>query len=116
MTSSKRLNVDTSALLLIDIQEKLFPLVERSDEVLRSLILLIKGMHILRLPLFVTDQYPKGLGTIVFPLKQLLGPSQIYHAKTTFSSLCDHSFHDLVSSLPIKQWILAGIETHVCVL
>lgn len=105
-----------TAMLVIDVQEKLMPLVERSDEVLYIMQLAIKGFQILGLPIYVTEQYPKGLGGIVPDLKCTLGPAQIYFSKTTFSCLADEHVKEIILGQQATQWVVVGIEAHVCVL
>jgi nicotinamidase-related amidase len=63
----------------------------------------------------VTEQYPKGLEGTVKPLKELLPPDQTYFSKTVFSSWADDTIRRHIESLSKKQWILIGIEAHVCV-
>lgn len=104
-----------TALLIIDVQEKLFPLVDRPCEVMETLQKVIAGFKIMQLPIFVTEQYPKGLGPTIAGLKAVLDPNQLYIPKTTFSCVNDPEFKAMVQSLPIKQWVVAGIEAHVCI-
>nr|MBA3817010.1 isochorismatase family protein [Parachlamydiaceae bacterium] len=104
------------ALLLIDVQEKLFPYVENSCIVMQSMQKTIRGFQILGLPIYVTEQYPKGLGNTVGVLKGILGDSQKYLIKTTFSCLDDADIKKELLNLPIDQWVIIGIEAHVCIL
>jgi len=100
---------------LIDVQEKLFPLIDRSDEIARVMWKGIKAAQILELPFLVTEQYPQGLGRTIPYLKQELGSDQPIYEKTSFSA-----YHgELVKTFDAEQvstWILIGIEAHVCVL
>lgn len=104
---SFRLDPKKAALLIIDVQVKLFPLVERPCEMMEKQVLLIKGCKLAHVPVFATEQYPKGLGNTIDSLKSLIDSKNILPEKTRFSG---------ASILPdYKQWIVAGIETHVCV-
>ena len=103
-------------LLVIDVQEKLFPHVENSCHVIQAIQKAVRGFQILSLPVFVTEQYPQGLGRTVAPLKGILGESQHYYVKTTFSCLDDPHIKETFQAQSITQWILVGIEAHVCVL
>lgn len=116
MTCNFKLDRGRTALLLIDVQEKLFPYVENSCIVMQAMQKVIRGFRILGLPIYVTEQYPKGLGSTVAVLKGLLGDSQQYLVKTAFSCLDDESIKKELSSLPFDQWVIIGIEAHVCVL
>lgn len=92
------------AALLIDVQEKLFPHIDQSKALLATLQMAVRGFQILQVPLFATEQYPEGLGATIPVLKI----PQTY-SKTRFSCL---------PALNPKQdqYILMGIEAHVCVL
>lgn len=116
MTHLSKLSRDSVALLVIDVQEKLFPHVENSCYVMQKIQQAVQGFQILKLPIFVSEQYPQGLGHTVAPLKGLLGPQQQYLVKTAFSCLDDESVCATLLDLNINQWILIGIEAHVCVL
>jgi nicotinamidase-related amidase len=105
-----------TALLVVDVQEKLIPLEDRSVEVLQTIQKIIKGFQILNLPIVVTEQYPEGLGSTVPGLKCLLGEKQRYLQKSAFSCLGDLSIKEELQKMNIKQWVLVGIEAHVCVL
>lgn len=116
MTCNFKLDKARTALLLIDVQEKLFPFVENSCAVMQAMQKAIRGYQILGLPIFVTEQYPKGLGSTVPLLKGLLGNSQQYLMKTAFSCLDDETIKNELLNLSIDQWVIIGIEAHVCVL
>ena len=80
----KTLSRDTAALLLIDIQEKILNVMQKPDELIKNSLKLIKGFKVLNLPIFYTEQYPKGLGaTSSLLLEELQGLSAIQ--KMSFS-------------------------------
>ena len=80
----KILNKDHTALLLIDIQEKILNVMPDKKAVIENSLKLIKGFKALNLPIFYTEQYPKGLGsTSAALLKELEGLSPIQ--KMSFS-------------------------------
>lgn len=110
------LNIDDSALLIVDVQEKLFPLVERPCEVLEHSLKLIQGCKLLDLPIVISEQYPKGLGNTIPAIKDVAGPNAKTYSKTTFSCLNDPIFEKGILDLPKSQWIVIGIEAHVCIL
>ncbi len=106
----------STALLIVDVQEKLFPLVERYVEVRGEMEKVIRGFQILQIPIYVSEQYPRGLGETIPDIKNLLGPAQFYLSKTTFSCMGDKTIEDILLSTGISQWVLIGIEAHVCIL
>jgi len=110
------LSKESAGLLLIDVQEKVFNQVERPKEVLIALQQICTGCRIMHLPIVVTEQYPQGLGTTLCPLKDCLGANQHYLSKTTFSCMNDANIRKYLLALPVKQWIVAGLEAHICVL
>lgn len=116
MHDNFKLSRKDTALLIIDVQEKLIAHEDRSAEVLQSIQKIIKGFQILKLPIIATEQYPKGLGSTVAGIKCLLGQEQVYLQKNAFSCLGDPLIENMILQMPIKQWILVGIEAHVCVL
>ncbi len=107
---------DQTALLIVDVQDKLFRQIERPSEVMQRLQMLIRGCQILNIPIFVTEQYPQGLGTTIDAVKDLLPADQTYHSKTTFSCCADAPTKEALLGSQKKQWIVAGIEAHVCIL
>ena len=102
--------------MVVDVQEKLFPLVDHPNEVLEALLKLLIGSTIMDLPIVVTEQYPKGLGHTIPQIKQCLPKDQTFWPKTTFSGLKDQAIKEYVMGLPVDQWILVGIEAHVCIM
>lgn len=114
--STFTLQSSEAALLIIDMQEKLFPAVDRGLDILNTLCKVIKGFQILSLPIIVSEQYPQGLGSTIEPLQKSLGSFYNPWVKSTFSCMDDPKLSDFVLSSHRRQWIVAGIEAHICVL
>ena len=112
--NSKILRRDSTALLIIDIQEKILSAMRSPEMVVNNTLKLIKGFKVLNLPIFYTEQYPKGLGpTSAQLLEELHGLSSIQ--KLTFSCFgADNLFARLIDN-KISQVVVTGIESHVCV-
>ena len=110
------LSKERTALLVVDVQDKIFAVVDHSNDVLQTILRVIKSFQVLNLPIFVTEQYPKGLGPTVLPVRNALGPDYIPWTKTTFSCLDDPDCLKSIEQLPAVQWVLVGVEAHVCVL
>lgn len=115
MSRNHFLTRDNTALLVVDVQEKLMPHVERGEMVLHTMQQAIKGFRILGMPIVVTEQYPQGLGHTVPALKKCLNPQQQYWTKTTFSCTADQEIRRHLLSLPVEHWVLIGLEAHICV-
>jgi nicotinamidase-related amidase len=112
--NEKLLLRDFTALLIIDIQERILPVMQYQENVLNSSLKLIKGFKILNLPIFYTEQYPKGLGpTAPALLEELEGLSPVQ--KMSFSCRGAGNFFERLQDNNVKQVVVAGIESHVCV-
>ena len=109
------LQKDKSCLLLIDVQEKLTPLVTNVDNLVMNCQWLMRLSSELDVPLLVSEQYRKGLGQTIEPLRKLM-PGKTDIDKVHFSCYRDQSFLKHWQMLNKKQAVIAGIETHVCVL
>lgn len=110
------LNRKYTGLLVIDVQERLFDLVDRSCEIMQTMQKVIRGFQILDLPIYATEQNPKGLGPTVPQLKICLGPTQKFISKTAFSCMGDPLIREELLNSPVNQWVLIGIEAHICIL
>jgi nicotinamidase-related amidase len=110
------INCDNSLLLVIDFQEKLANVMDsqRIQEVRLNCSKLIKGFQLFNSPIIYTQQYTKGLGETVSELKNLLPFSHI--EKTSFSCLGEPMFLEALEKTNKKHIVLAGMETHICVL
>jgi nicotinamidase-related amidase len=112
--NSRILLRDKTALILIDIQEKILPVMSHPKQVVDNAMKLIKGFKVLNIPIFYTEQYPKGLGsTSDTLLKELQGLSPIQ--KTSFSCYGAGNFFTRLEDNNVSQVVIAGIESHVCV-
>jgi nicotinamidase-related amidase len=108
------LDRNRSALVVIDVQEKLFPHIHEHERLLARIDLLISAAKLMNVPVIVTEQYPKGLGRTIGEIRQLLPEVQPL-TKMDFSCAPAPGFRELVSSLNRDQLVLAGIEAHICV-
>ena len=77
--------------LVIDIQERLFPHMEQGDTLLLRCKLLIEGLALLEVPFLVTEQYPRGLGSTLDEIKELIVPFSPIE-KLAFSCCDEQSF------------------------
>ena len=112
--NNKILLRDKTALLIIDIQEKILPVMNNPNQVINNTLKLIKGFKVLNIPIFYTEQYPKGLGsTTEALLTELEGLSPIQ--KMSFSCYGAGNFFTRLIDNNVSQVVVAGIESHVCV-
>ena len=102
---------DTTAFLVIDEQERLMPVIHESQRVFDNTNKLIEGARILGVDLWVTEQYPKGLGGTCPEVE--LGDHQPFE-KTCFSCMLLDEVASRVAGK--RSLVLCGVEAHICVL
>lgn len=103
-----------AALIIIDVQEKLFPLISDKEKILENMRKLIRFAKIINMPIILTEQYPRGLGSTVPEIKELIPDVQPIE-KLEFSCFGSEKFRIALKELNVKTIIIAGIETHICV-
>ncbi len=112
--NTKRIDIDSSVLTIIDIQEKLFPEIENKEEILKNGYILIDGAKNIGLETIVWEQYPKGLGHTIDGLKKLTEDLKVIE-KTSFSIYMDSKEEiEKLAKNGKDTFILAGIESHIC--
>jgi nicotinamidase-related amidase len=118
MNHATHMSTSDTALLVIDLQEKLLPRIHAAAAVERNVAFLIDAARILQVPVAATEQYPKGLGATVALIGQRLrGEKQVaIPEKVAFSSCAVPSVVDGFRREARIRIVLAGIESHVCVL
>jgi len=119
-----------AALLVIDIQERLVPAMppEVAAQVIKNTTILVAAAARFGIPIIVSQQYPKGLGQTVPELVAALTAAESDHGaavyrfdKVCFSAAASEAFQALPPAEKIgammtrEQWIVCGMETHVCV-
>lgn len=109
------LDKDNAILLIIDIQERLAPVMKVRDSVVHNCLHLIELATTYNIPIVVTEQYPKGLGKTVGEILDVLQDYSLIE-KLTFSCCEEPSFLSEMKKFGRKSVILTGMETHVCVL
>jgi nicotinamidase-related amidase len=110
----RTLNAASTALLLIDFQERLFPAMHDKDKLLRNVVKLVQGAKVLEIPILLTEQYPKGLGPTIPEIKSLI-PDIKPVEKVCFNCCDEDQFCSALDGLKRKQVLIAGIEAHICV-
>ena len=110
-----RLRPDNTLLLLIDMQERLQPLIHDDAALRGKAAALAEGARLLGVSYFVTEQYPKGLGHTIPELTAALGHTGGALEKTTFSCAQDPSIAARIQASGRSDIVLAGIESHICV-
>ena len=102
-----------SALIIIDVQDKLLSVVARRDTIRWNLRRLAEGAKLLGVPVLATEQYPEKLGSTIDELQEYVGAVP---SKLAFSGCGCEAFLEQLEALNVRKLLVAGIETHVCIL
>jgi nicotinamidase-related amidase len=113
MPHSTQMSATDTALLVIDVQDKLLPLIPNGPALVRNTAFLIDGARLLQIPVTATEQYPRGLGPTTAELAQRLPERP---DKTAFSCCAVPSVVEGFRRAGRPKVLLTGIEAHVCVL
>ena len=111
---SKLLKPEKTGLLIIDIQERILPVINNHLRVVDNTIKLIKGFKVLSLPIYFTEQYPKGLGPTTCSIADELGDLTPFDKMSFSCSGAGELFEDF-NKKNLSQIVVCGIEAHVCV-
>jgi len=103
-----------SALIIIDIQERILKVMQNFNFVVENTIKLIEGMKILDVPIYFTEQYPKGLGPTESRIRNALAGLDAIQ-KMSFSCSGAGDLFEQLKNRGAEQIIVCGIESHVCV-
>ncbi len=110
-----RLRSTNTALVLIDLQERLLPAIHEQDRVISNTRLLLRAAKVLDLPVVMTTQYLKGLGPTHADVAEL-APAVTPFDKLTFSCFGSPGFMQAVAATERDTLLLCGVEAHICVL
>ena len=106
---------DQSLLLVVDVQEKLAPAIHDGAAAIANNRRLLASAAQLGIPVFVSEQYVRGLGGTVADLLPLPVGAQLIE-KMHFSCTREPGFLEKLAQTGRRQIIVTGMETHVCVL
>lgn len=104
-----------TALVMVDLQQKLLPVIAENERVLSNSLLLLRLARVLELPVLLTTQYSKGLGpTVPEVLAEAAGVTPL--DKLSFGCFADEQFLERLRGLQGRsQLVVGGIESHICV-
>ena len=108
------LKLDNIVLVIIDVQGKLSQLMYDKEILFDNLVKIIKGAHVLEIPIIWNEQNPQKLGPTISEIKNLLVNLQPI-PKISFSCCGNENFMNKLKTENRKQVLIVGIETHVCV-
>jgi nicotinamidase-related amidase len=116
-----RLSPDASALLVVDFQDKLAAVMpaDSRTEATQNIVRLIRGAGLLGVRVLVTEQYPKGLGPTVEPVRAALDAVDsdvVLVEKLEFDACANSEFQAVLRGLgAYRSFVVCGMEAHICV-
>jgi nicotinamidase-related amidase len=106
---------ERTGLIVIDVQEAFRPAIHAFEQTAANCGLLAEGFGVLGRPVLTSVQYPERLGEIAPEVADRLPAGVEPVAKLRFSACGVDAFEDALEAAGCDTWVLAGIETHVCV-
>ena len=110
--SNEMMRRTDTALIVVDLQERLLPALFNADVVEWNTGRLLRCAETFGVPVLATEQYPKGLGSSVPSLAPRLGDPV---AKVCFSCVEADAFREQLVGQSHRKLLLCGAETHVCI-
>jgi isochorismate hydrolase len=110
---------EKSQLLIIDVQDKLLDAMSAKSRLIQRCVRLVQAAKALDIPITVSEQYPQGLGPTVESIRWALGNSASILSKVEFSCAKNEPLRGRLDELrrqERQQIVIAGIESHVCVM
>ena len=106
-------NLNDSALIIIDVQERLLSVISERDKLVKNISVLAQAAELLKLPVIWCQQYPKALGQTAAEVSKYLKTEPIN--KMCFNACLHEEFASQLKLLNVKNLVLCGIESHICV-
>lgn len=115
MPHARILDAAKAGLLIIDVQEAFRSVIPDFELLATRVSAAARGFQALGLPVFVTEQFPKGLGSTAEEILLALPDDFRVIEKTAFSSCGAAPLVNDLKRLSISQVVICGLEAHVCV-
>ena len=106
-----RIERENAVALVVDYQEKLVPVMCEREKLIYESAILLAGLRELGIPMIITQQYTRGLGTTVKEITDAVGHAE-HVDKISFSAF--KCVEDVIRGK--KFVIVCGVEAHICVL
>jgi nicotinamidase-related amidase len=115
-----RIDPARAVLLVVDVQDKLHAVMQESlrKDIERTVPILAEAARRFGIPVVASQQYPRGLGPTIPVVEQSLAElgERLWRLDKLEFSACDApGFEDAWRALGRDQWIVVGMEAHVCV-
>lgn len=106
-----------SLLLIVDIQEKLAPVIHRVSRLVTNTVALLEAARELDVPVLATEQFRQGLGATVAPVAVPIAARGIpILAKCSFNATAEPPIREALTASNRRDVVICGAEAHVCVL
>ena len=116
MEELAHLRPEDCALLVVDIQERLMPVISGREGVVRNSVLLMKAAGVMNIPILATTQYSARIGDLLPEITAELGGVTPFD-KMEFDCFANQLISEKVKELPkeTNTLIVCGVETHICI-
>ncbi len=111
--SNRLATASSGCLVVIDMQERLLSVIEASEQIIGRCRFLLQAARLLSVPVVITEQYPRGLGATAEPLRSAADDAVVLE-KLRFSGAEVLQTAGVLQP-SVRQLVLTGIETHICV-
>ena len=108
------LNKEHTCMIIVDVQEKLMPVMGRKERVIANIIKLLECSRVFNLPVILTEQYTKWLGPTLHEIKEALPKYEPIY-KLDFNCCNVDHFNNRIELEKLKNIILTGVESHICI-
>jgi nicotinamidase-related amidase len=106
------LSRDESLLVVIDMQERLLPVIAEKQWIVENVLTLVKSARVIGLPILLTEQ--QNLRETIPELREELKGIQPI-IKLEFDCFTSHPFVEQIRQLNRNTLIIIGVEAHICV-
>jgi nicotinamidase-related amidase len=110
-----RINRENTIGLVTDMQEKLISTINNYKTIIKNSVFLLQGLRLFRIPLIVTQQNTKGLGSTIPEINETIGNFS-YIEKSSFSCYRESAFVRILNRIGKRNVVMIGVEAHVCIL
>jgi nicotinamidase-related amidase len=105
---------EKTGLVVIDVQKNLIPVMGQKERVIDNTIKLLQLSALFELPVILTEQYPKWLGSTLQEIVEYL-PAYEPITKVHFNCCDVDAFNESLDARGLENIIVTGVETHICV-
>ncbi|UJG40072.1 MAG: isochorismatase family protein [Candidatus Heimdallarchaeum aukensis] len=106
-----------TVIVVIDAQKSIISATKDWELVLSKIEFLLDNAKVFHIPVFFTEQYPKGLGSTIEELTAIMENKNVVIQKMEFNCFDNEDFVKHINSFSsLKYLVILGVETHICVL